>query len=86
MDTSPVQQIQERLQKLFDDPGQTNALWKCPPLQALHKIEWHQPFKKLAPPVQAAHKTTPNQLSQSASDALEPVTTHSTSIKMADSA
>jgi len=41
-DVRPVQDMYARLQQLLEDPNKNNALWACPPLQGLCKIEWHQ--------------------------------------------
>jgi hypothetical protein len=73
MDVRPVQEIQDHLQKLLNDPSKNNALWMSPPLQVLSKIEWHQPFKKLAPPAPGAQKTPPKPQSQPAASPPQPV-------------
>ena len=41
-DVRPVAEMHALLQQLLEDPSKNNALWACPPLQGLHKIEWHQ--------------------------------------------
>ena len=53
-------QIQTHVQALFNDTNKENALFKTDMLQVLHKIEWHQPFRKMPPPPSPSAASPPD--------------------------
>ena len=58
-DKRSVADLQAELQAMVDDPGKDNAMYASKPLQGLSKIEWHAPFRKLAPTQTAPKQSTP---------------------------